>query len=218
MNFGKVALLAVLPFALLPIAARAQTSVYATVTAHNLGGLTYTTVGTGTANTLTTKTDGSFSPLGATIGGYYDFKSIGRIRLGADVRGSITRSNHGADPTNAGSGGRIYTAMGGVRATFPAHFKLLAPYLQGSVGYARTDAGISPAVSLNQTNPFPAGRATTSSGVVYQGLAGLDIRALPTLDVRLFEFGLGAISGIQNQPGAHLLQSVSVGLVYHLPF
>lgn len=218
MNFGKAALLAVAPLALLPAAAaHAQTSVYATVTAHNLGGITYSSVGNSSNNTLTTHTDGSFSPLGATIGGYYDFKSIGRIRLGADVRGSITRSNHGADPTNAGTGGRIYTAMGGLRATFPAHYRFLAPYLQGSVGYARTDGGLPP-TTVGTASTFGNGRSAMGSGVAYQGLAGLDIKLVPQLNLRLVEFGLGAISGIPNQSGNHLLQSVSVGLVYHLPF
>ena len=218
MNLGKAAVLAVAPLALAPLA-HAQAGVYGMVTAQNLGSLTYSTVGNGTANTVTTHTDGSFSPIGGTGGVYYDFKQIGRVRLGADVRGTLAHSIHGADPSNAGSGGRLYTVMGGVRATFPAHYQLLAPYLQGSVGLARTDGGQTPATPSGlANNSFQSGRVVIDHGVAYQGLAGLDLKVLPLMDVRIFEVGIGAISGVTNQPGSHLLQSVSVGVVFHLPY
>jgi hypothetical protein len=216
MNLGKAALLAVLPFALAPLA-HAQGAVYGMVTAQNLGSLTYSTVGRGTANILTTHTDGSFSPIGGTGGAYYDFRNIGRVRLGIDLRGSIASSSHGADPTSTGSGGRLYTAMGGLRATFPTRYKLLAPFVQGSVGFARTDAGRTPNASVNTALPFQNGRVVIDHGIAYQGFAGLDLRALPVMDIRIAEFGIGAISGITNQSGTHLLQSVGVGLVFHFP-
>ena len=214
MNLRKSALLAVSPLALASLA-HAQGAVYGMVTAQNLGSLTYSTVGFGTANTLTTHTDGSFSPIGGVGGVYYDFKSIGRVRLGVDLRGSIASSSHGADPSNAGSGGRLYTAMGGLRATFPTKYKLLAPYVQGSVGLARTDAGRTPDASFNGALPLQDGRIVIDHGVAYQGFAGLDLKVLPLMDIRLFELGIGGISGITNQPGTHVLESVSVGVVFH---
>lgn len=214
MNLRKSALLAVLPLALASLA-HAQGAVYGMVTAQNLGSLTYSTVGNGTANTLVTKTDGSFSPIGGVGGAYYDFRNIGHVRLGVDLRGSIASSSHGADPTSAGSGGRLYTAMGGLRATFPTRYKLLAPYLQGSVGLARTDGGRTPSASFNGALPLQNGRIVIDHGVAYQGFAGLDLKVLPLMDIRIFELGIGAISGITNQPGAHLLESVGVGVVFH---
>ena len=53
MNLRKSALLAVSPLAFASLA-HAQGAVYGMVTAQNLGGLTYNTVGYGTANTVTT--------------------------------------------------------------------------------------------------------------------------------------------------------------------
>ena len=216
MKLASSAALVAASFVLVPLA-HAQ-AVYGMVTAHNLGSLTYNTVGNGTSPTVVTRTDGSFSPIGGTFGAYYDFKSFGRIRLGADVRGSITSSTHGADPTSTGSGGRVDTAMGGLRASFPAHYKILAPYAQASFGLARVDSGVTPAPNLSSTNPFQQARIGLQNGFAYQGLVGLDIHTLPYLDLRLFEFGLGGVSGVQGQPGSHLLQSVSVGLVLHLPY
>ena len=214
MNLRTSALLAVLPLAFAPLA-RAQGAIYGMVTAQNLGSLTYSTVGTGTANTTVTRTDGSFSPIGGVGGVYYDFRNIGRVRLGIDLRGSIASSTHGADPTSTGSGGRLYTALGGLRATFPTKYKLLAPYVQGSLGFARTDSGNTPTASFNNTLPLQDGRVVIDHGFAYQGFAGLDLRVLPLMDIRIVELGIGGISGITNQSGSHLLQSVGVGIVFH---
>lgn len=214
MNLLKSALLAVVPVALAPLA-HAQGAVYGMVTAQNLGSLSYNTVGYGTSNTVTTHTDGSFSPIGGVGGVYYDFRNVGRVRLGVDLRGSIASSSHGADPSSTGSGGRLYTAMGGVRATFPTRYRLLAPYLQGSLGFARTDGGKTPPPSFNSPNSFQNGRVVIDHGLAYQALAGLDLKVLPLMDIRIVELGIGGISGVNAQPGSHLLQSVGVGVVFH---
>ena len=217
MKLRNSALLAVAPFAFAHLA-HAQGAAYGMVTAQNLGSLSYSTVGYGTSNTLITHTDGSFSPIGGVGGVYYDFRNIGRVRLGVDLRGSVASSSHGADPTNTGSGGRLYTAMGGVRATFPTKYKLLAPYVQGSVGIARTDSGNTPATSYNASLPLQSGRIVIDHGVAYQGFAGLDLKVLPVMDIRILELGIGCISGITNQSGTHVLESVGVGLVFHFPY
>ena len=216
MNLRKSALLAVSPLAFAPLV-HAQGAVYGMVTAQNLGSLTYNTVGNGTANTVVTRTDGSFSPIGGVGGVYYDFRDLGRVRLGIDVRGSIASSSHGADPTSAGSGGRLYTTMGGVRATFPTKYRLLAPYLQGSLGLARTDGGQTPPPSFNSPLPLQNGRVVIDHGLAYQGFIGLDLKVLPAMDIRIVELGIGAISGVTNSPGSHLLESAGVGVVFHFP-
>ncbi len=193
--------------------AHAQAAVYGTVTVQHLSGLTYTTTGNGTANTLITRTDGAFSPVGGTGGLFYDFRSYGPVRLGVDARFSIANTTHGADPNAAGSGGRLYTAMGGLRASFPAHYRILAPYAGADFGVARSDFGNGGAAGANPTS----GQVQINHGFAYQGLAGLDIHALSVVDVRLFELGIGGVTGVTGQTGNHLLESVSFGLVFHLP-
>ena len=212
MKFVTPALLAVAS-ALLAAApsAHAQAAVYGTVTAQHLGGLTYTTFGDTTNATLTTHTHGTFDPVGGTGGIYYDFRSFGPVRLGVDARFSITHTSHGADPSAIGSGGRLYTAMGGLRGSFPAHYRILAPYAGVDFGLGRTDygnGGSNPAGSA-------AGQVQISNGFAYQAVAGLDIHALSVLDVRLFELGIGGVSGVSGQSGSHLLESLSIGVVLH---
>lgn len=197
--------------------ARAQAAVYGTVTAQHLGGLSYTTQGTGTVNQPTTRTDGTFDPIGGTGGIYYDFRQYGPIRLGVDARFSIAHSTHGADPNATGSGGRLYTAMGGLRASFPAHYRILAPYAGVDFGLARTDYGNGTSGSSSTGTGFPSGQVKIDHGFAYQGVAGLDIHALSVLDVRLFELGIGGVSGVTGQSGSHLLESLSIGVVLHFP-
>ena len=214
MKFVTPALIAVATLASAPLA-RAQLAAYGMVTAYHLGGLSYTSVGNTPGYTLTTHTDGSINPIGGTGGVYYNFRQLGPVRLGVDGRFTIAGTNHGADPTSAGSGGRLYTITGGLRGTFPTprRFRVLAPYAQANFGVARTDFGNGGSSGLNPAN----GHIQIDHGFTYQGLAGLDIHALPALDVRLFEVGIGGVSGVSNQSGTHLLESVSIGLVLHLP-
>src|ERR1700754_4847901 len=53
-------------------------------------------------------------PLGGTGGVYYDFKTLGPVRLGADLRGSIMSTKRGAYENFNGPGARIYSVLGGV--------------------------------------------------------------------------------------------------------
>ncbi len=213
MKFVTPALSAAL-LALAAPSAHAQTvAIYGTVTAQHLGGLSYTAVGNTPGLTLATRTDGSINPIGGTGGIYYNFRQIGPIRLGVDGRFTIANTNHGASPAAAGSGGRLYTVLGGLRATFPGHYTIFAPYAQASFGIARSDFGNGGPNGVSPTS----GQVQISHGFAYQGLVGLDIHALPALDIRLPEFGIGGVTGVSGQPGNHLLDSVSVGIVLHLP-
>ncbi len=214
MKFVTPALIAVATLASAPLA-HAQLAVYGTVTAMHLGGLAYSSVGNTANYTLTNHTDGTINPIGGTGGIFYNFRQLGPVRLGVDGRFSIAGTNHGADPTSAGSGGRLYTITGGLRGTFPAprRFKVLAPYAQANFGVARTDFGTGGSDGVNPTN----GQIQIDHGFTYQGLAGLDIHALPALDIRLFEVGIGGVTGVSGQSGSHLLESVSIGVVLHLP-
>ena len=227
MKFVTPALLAVATVTALFVAApsaHAQVAVYGTVTAQHLGGLSYTTLGTGTINQPTTRTNGTFDPVGGTGGIYYDFRQFGPVRLGVDARFSIAHTTHGADPNAIGSGGRLYTVMGGLRGSFPAHYRLLAPYAGVDFGLGRSDLGNGG----TSGSSFSAGQVQISNGFAYQAVAGLDIHALSLLDVRLFELGIGGVSGVNSQSGqtggqtgsqtgSHLLESLSIGVVLHLP-
>lgn len=214
MKFVTPALLAVATVLLAAApSAHAQAAVYGTVTAQRLSGLSYTTQGTGTVNQPTTHTNGTSDPVGGTGGVYYDFRSFGPVHLGVDARFSIAHTSHGADPNAIGSGGRVYTAMGGLRGSFPAHYRILAPYAGVDFGIARTDFG-----NGGGNGPSTAtGQVQIDHGFAYQGVAGLDIHALSVLDVRLFELGIGGVSGVSSQSGSHLLESLSFGVVLHFP-
>ena len=74
----------------------------------------------------------------------------------------------------------------------------------------RTSASAAPC-------PSRAGRVVIDHGLAYQGLVGLDLKILPYMDVRIVELGIGAISGVTNSPGSHLLESAGIGLVFHFP-
>ena len=106
--------------------------------------------------------------------------------------------------------------MGGLRGSFPAHYRILAPYAGVDFGLARTDLGNGGVGGSS----FSAGQVQISNGFAYQALAGLDIHALSLLDVRLFELGIGGVSGVNSpsgQSGSHLLESLSIGVVLHFP-
>lgn len=214
MKFVTSALVAVAALASAPLA-HAQVAAYGMVTAYHLGGLSYTTVGNTPGLSFTTRTDGSINPIGGTGGIYYDFRQIGPVRLGVDGRFTVAATNHGADPSAAGSGGRLYTITGGLRGSFPVppRFHILAPYAQANFGVARSDFGNGGANGPNPSN----GQVQIDHGFTYQGLAGLDVHALPALDIRLFEVGIGGVSGVSGQSGSHLLESLSIGVVLHLP-
>lgn len=214
MKFVTPALSAVAALALTaPLAAHAQIAAYGTVTVQHLGGLSYTSVGNTPSYTLVTHTNGTINPIGGTGGIFYNFRQYGPVKVGIDGRFTIATTNHGADPAAAGSGGRLYTVLGGVRTTFPGHFTILAPYAQANFGLGRTDFGNGGATGPSATS----GQLQINHGFAYEGLAGLDIHALPALDVRLFELGIGGVSGVSGQTGNHLLESLSFGVVLHLP-
>ena len=189
--------LALLPFLCAATAAQAQLSAYGTVTVRRMTGVTYT------QGTIT-HTDGTFDPVGATGGLFYDFRTIGPVRLGIDARGSFVNSNQGSNPFTKGSGGRIYTGLAGVRASFHTPFAPLKPYVQGSAGFSASDYGV-PA----------AGKVVLSSNVEYGAFAGLDIAILPVVDFRLVELGYGALQGNSH---TYPVGTISTGLVFHLPF
>jgi len=180
---------------LLPVVASAQVGVYGMFDATRISSLT------GTPSVITGKTLNSTSPVGGILGVYYDFRNVGPIRIGVDLRGSLIQTKRGADADFLGAGTHINSVLGGVRLSFHTPIKVLQlkPYLQASAGLGRSDFG----VGQNQSNGFE-----------YHGFAGVDIKLLPILDFRAVELGYGGLDGNgHNYP----LASVSTGFVVHFP-
>jgi hypothetical protein len=144
------------------------------------------------------------NPLGGTGGVFYDFMKLGPVRLGVDARGSIVTTKRGAYPTVDGSGARIYSALGGLRAVFHTPVAPLKPYIQASVGLGRSDYGLGPPVVVH-------------SNFEYQGLAGLDLKLLPIMDWRVAEFGYGGLNPFGTNSHNYPIKQVSMGFVFHLP-
>ena len=193
--------------------AQAQAGVYAVFTATRMGNLqsspfaAYTNANGGTKATIDVS--------GGTFGGFYEFKTVGPLRLGADVRGNVESSTRGASVTSVGTGSHLYSVLGGVRARTSKTYFHVDPYVQLSAGLGRSDFGL--ATNTSSAN-FPYnpdyGAAQLHNGVEYHVFAGADIKLLPVLDFRVVELGYGGLeSGSHNYP----LRSVSTGFVFHLP-
>jgi hypothetical protein len=153
----------------------------------------------------------SVAPLGGTGGAYWDFMKLGPVKLGVDARGSIMTTKRGAYINFDGPGARIYSVLGGVRASFHTPIAALKPYIQGSVGLGRSDYGLyvgRPASSA----PLPN---VIYSNFEYEGLAGLDVRLLPVLDWRMVEFGYGGLNPFGTYSHNYPIKQVSMGFVLH---
>jgi len=207
MNISKL-LLALTSAVLAVSTAHAQLSVYGTVTVRRMTDIPYT-------QGTTSHTDGSFDPVGGTGGVFYDFKTVGPVRLGIDARGSIVNSTQGAYTAYNAGGGHIGSGLGGIRATFHTPFLPLKPYVQGSVGVARTNFGTEFNTGLATSGVSNTTGVQISSHLEYDGFAGLDLAILPMFDFRVVELGYGAVQGNSH---TYPVQSLSTGIVFHLPF
>jgi hypothetical protein len=166
--------------------------------------------------------NGNVNPSGIQFGGYYDFKTIGIIRLGVDVRGGDYHSNKSA--TNF-AGGKNATGLDnvlvGVRGSFRTKYTWLSPYAQISAGYARSNA----------TEPFGTpGTLPTSlpqpryedNFLMYEAFVGIDLHVLPLVDLRPVELGIGNMNrfgtaGGGDGPGSIGVKTIGAALVFHMP-
>ncbi len=187
-------------FTLASAVAHAQLGIYGTFTGNRISGIPYTGTNSSTSN-------GSFSALGGGGGVYYNLRTYGPVRLGIDARGAVTSSKRGVQPNFIGAGGHLNSALVGVRGVFHTPLAPLHPYVQGSVGLARTDFGKNYALGV-----------TYSNALQYEGFAGLDVQVLPFMDIRVLELGIGAVRGTGTNSGNFPVESVSSGIVFHLPF
>jgi hypothetical protein len=187
----------------LTASAHAQLGVYGTVTVDRMSGLRNSP-----AATPGVVYNDAINPLGGTGGIFYDFLKLGPVRIGADLRGSITTTKRGAETASEGSGGRLDSGLGGVRVVFHTPIKLFKPYAEAAAGIGRSNYGIV----------LPT---ATSSGLrnnlEYHVFAGLDIKVLSVMDFRAVELGYGGLNSFGTDSHNYPLKSVSTGVVFHLP-
>ncbi len=198
MKVFAITLAAFAAILVVPLSSHAQAGLYGEFTASRMGGIqsspyaAYSAANGGTRATIDIS--------GGTFGGYYDFKTVGPVRLGADVRGVVTRSSRGGANAYVGAGSHLYSALGGVRGSFHTPVKFLEPYLVASAGLGRSDYGL-----LTQT---------LNNNFEYHLFGGADLHLTSFLDFRAVELGYGGLEG-----GSHHypIRSVATGIVLHFP-
>lgn len=186
---------------------QAQLALYGTFNGERVTGFTcQATVGS------CASPDGTVRPYGGNFGAFYDFRNLGPVRIGADLRGNVFTANKSAVEFQGGSGvNKFYGVLGGVRASIGTPLTFLHPYAEVAAGLARTNAD-SAFVGTYQ-NATPTNVEIYSNYTQVEGLVGLDITILPFLDIRAIELGAGGLFG-QNTHGT---QSIGGGIVFHLP-
>ena len=197
-------------------AAHAQAAVYGTFTVNQLSNIknspdiTYCVPPATTSCASIGTYNNSVVTLGGTLGAYYDFLSLGPVKLGVDARGMLSTARRGAEASSNGKGARLYSGLGGVRAVFKTRWTPIRPYVEGSAGFAKSDYGIG--------NTDAAGHDKLYNNFQYMGYAGVDIKLLPVMDFRLVEFGYGGLNPLGTNGHNYPVKTVSTGLVFHLPF
>jgi hypothetical protein len=202
--------------------AHAQLGVYGTITVNRLSGQQSSPLAPLNADPAGCvgpaapgcKVNNSVDPIGGTGGVYYDFKTLGPVRLGVDVRASVTDSKQGDYTVSRGSGTRIYSALGGIRASFHTPIKVIKPYIQVSAGLGRSDYGLA---LISGPATFP-GKIVTVNNLQYEGFAGVDLKLLPFMDFRVVELGYGALNSFGTNSHTYPIGTISSGVVFHLPF
>ena len=192
-------------FSALP--ARAQLALYGTVDGVRFTGYTCQAEGGACASS-----GGIARPYGGNFGAFYDFRNVGPVRLGLDLRGDIFSTNKSAVEYQGGAGiNKFYGALGGVRGSVAIPVTFLHPYAEVLAGYNRNNAASSYVGSY--ATAVPTNVELYSNYAQVQGLVGLDITVLPYLDIRAIEVGAGALFG----PSTHSNESIGAGIVFHLP-
>jgi len=223
-------LLAALAFSCLTLVARAQPgqfSAYGQITVDQLSAIksspvlqtlsplpcTGSTVST--QSSPCTQYNNSVHPIGFTGGVSYVVKTIGPATLAADVRGVIESDKRGAQTLADGSGTRIYSGLGGIRATFRTPKRLFLPFAEIAAGYARSNYGVLTNAQVSTSTTRPG--IPTQNNLEYHAYAGLDLRLTPLADFRFFEIGYGALQEMGAFSHTYPMYSISTGVVFHFP-
>ena len=201
-------LLAALAFA---ASAHAQIGVYGSVTLNSLSGQSSSPAApqSYTVNSVSFPiTYQTVDPIGGTGGIFYDFKTFGPVRLGADVRGVVTDGDRGAQTQFKASGVHIDSVLGGVRFVIHTPLTFIKPYVEPAVGLGKSDFGF-----LTDS----AARPVRANSLEYHLFAGADLKVLPLLDWRVVELGYGGLDSFGTDAHNYPLKSVSTGIVFHFP-
>jgi hypothetical protein len=168
------------------VAARAQAGAYVGFNATDLRGITcFDPQG------HCSSANGKVNPQGIQAGAYYDFRNIGPMRLGLDLRGGTEHSNKSA--TSSAGGGDTTgfdDVMLGVRGSFHTRFSWMNPYVQVSAGYAKSNATL-PIGAIASGSLVPNPPRLEDNFLMYEGFAGFNIHIFPMIDLRPIELGIG---------------------------
>jgi hypothetical protein len=210
MNFRKSLVVVLLGLGC-AAAVHAQAGVYIGYTGTRLSGIQCLATGQTCSNGSKPGATGNVNPSGVQFGGFYDFKNVGPVRLGLDLRGGDYHSNKSA---TSYAGGKNTVGLDdvllGVRGSFHTKYSWLSPYVQVSAGYARSDAIVA--------NPTK----TRDNFVMYEGFAGIDIHVFPVIDLRPVELGIGNMnrfgSGSSDTGSSSAsVKTIGAALIFHLP-
>ncbi len=199
------------------VAARAQAGVYVGFTATRLSGIQcFDPQG------QCSSTGGVVNPAGIIGGAYYDFRTVGPVRLGIDLRGGTQHSNKSATSSAGGNNATgLDTMLVGLRGSFHTRYSWLSPYAQVSAGYARSNATLPFGAAGLSGSGTPTAR-TEDNFLMYEAFAGLDIHVFPVIDVRPIELGIGNMNRFGSTsagdgPGSIGVMSIGAAIVFHMP-
>ena len=199
------------------VAARAQAGVYVGYTATRLSGMKcFDPQG------LCSSTNGVVNPAGIQAGAYYDFRTVGPVRLGLDLRGGTQHSNKSATSSAGGNNATGFdNILLGVRGSFHTRYSWLSPYAQVSAGYARSNATLPFGSTTLNGSGTPIARFEDNF-LLYEAFAGLDIHVFPVLDLRPIEVGIGNMNrfgggATVDGPSSIGVKSIGAAIVFHMP-
>jgi hypothetical protein len=217
MNFRKS--LAVILLGLgCAVVAHGQAGVYIGYTGIRLSGIEcFSAAPVPCANGANAGATGNVNPSGIQFGGYYDFKTLGPVRLGLDLRGGDFHSNKSAASSAGGKNTTGFdNGLMGLRGSFYTKYTWLSPYAQVSAGYARSNASEEPFGTPNPTTFAPRAE---DNFLIYEVFAGLDIHVFPVLDLRPVELGIGNMNRFGSGSGTSSIgvKTIGAAIVFHMP-
>jgi len=209
MSFRKVLFFGAAVFFGLAASAHAQVGIYGMYTGTDMSGVQCL------STTACSSPGGDVKPWGGFGGVYWDFKTVGPVRLGVDLRAGGLHSNRSA--SNAAGGSNITSAqtfLGGLRGSIRTPISWLSPYAQVSAGYTRSNVS-EPIVATLPTTNNPTPPRTYDGFVQYEGFVGADVHVFPFLDVRPIELGIGNMNRAGSGQGSSSvgLKSIGAGVV-----
>jgi hypothetical protein len=193
--------------------ARAQLGLYGMYTGTEMTGVQCL------STTACSSPNGDVRPWGGFGGVYYDFRNIGPVRIGVDLRAGGLHSNRSASSSAGGSNiVSAQTFLGGLRGSIKTPINWLSPYAQVSAGYTRSNVTepINLALATGSGNATPP--RTYDGFIQYEGFVGADVHVFPFLDVRPIEVGVGNMNRAGSGNGSTSVGLLSIGAGFVVRF